>query len=78
MEVQPIGAQTGGPTRPGMGPLGPTANRSVLERLACRICGPPDAVPRLFASFHRVIRVHARVVDLDKGVCHDRGTTLVD
>lgn len=67
MEVQPIGAQTDDPARPGMGPLGPTANRSVLDRLACRRRGPPDAVPRLLASFHRVIRVHARVVDVVKG-----------
>jgi hypothetical protein len=34
-----IGAQTGGPALPGTGPLGPTDNRAVPGRPACRSPG---------------------------------------
>jgi serpin B len=38
--VRDIGAQTGGPARPGTGPLGTTVKRAVPGRPACRRCGP--------------------------------------
>jgi hypothetical protein len=41
--LQPRDAQTGGPARHGTGPSGPTVNRAVSGRPACRSRGPGTA-----------------------------------
>jgi hypothetical protein len=43
----------------------------------CRSCPCGYASPGAPASLRRVIRVHARVHDVDKGVCRDRGVASV-
>jgi hypothetical protein len=48
-----------------------------VARIIVGVAPAATPIPRLSAPFHRVIWVHARLGEVDKGVYHVKGTTLV-